>query len=155
MSLISYPIIKSFSPYIYVSKSIFQALHTGISSTLSIIRILNKNSNLLGIEPFNNFLIKSDLLVKLEIFDLLLIDLNNKKLLNSILACLDKISTLIKKIKKSLEEINVKINNHCNKYLYYYRNLDLNNELICLENDSLLLNTRIDLLLKLLKVNFN
>ena len=154
MSLITLPIIKSISPYFNISKSVFHIIHTGISSTLSIIKTLNNISIISDVEPINNFLTSADLIAKLEIIDLLLKDLNNKQLKDSQLVCLDKIATLIEKIKNSLIDINSKINNHCNKYLYYYRSLDLSADLICLQNDTFLLNNRIDLFLKLLRIDF-
>ena len=154
MNLVPYSIINSVTPYVFVSKSILQVLHSGISNTLSLIRSISSISNLPSIDPINKFLVKSDLLVKLEIMDLLLIDIKNKDLKPVQIKCLNKISDLIENIKNLLNNIKIKINMHSEKYFSYYRVLDLNEELNKLNDYTLLLDSRIDLLLKMLKLNF-
>lgn len=155
MNLVPYSFINSVTPYVFVSKSILQVLHSGIANTLSLIRSISTISNLPSIDPINEFLIKSDLLVKLEIIDLLLIDIKNKDLKPVQIRCLNKISDLVENIKNLLNNTKIKINIHSEKYFSYYRGLDLNEELNKLKDYTLLLDTRIDLLHKLLKLNFD
>ena len=94
-----------------------------------------------------------DLNSKLEIIHSLIKELNEEKLKEFQKISLKSIEILIDEINKELIDINQKINYHNSKYFSSWRSINLDNNINQLNDHNILLDKRLDNLIKLLNLN--
>lgn len=148
MSIISQ--VSSFIQPTIVTKML---LYT-VSGTLSSIKNILSNNSLPEIVLIKEKLESMDLENKLEIIHSLIIDLRESNLKEYHKKAIENLNQLVDKIKVELDDVNQKINYHLTKYLYSWRALDLNNNILNIQHHNNILDKRLNLLFKLLNINY-
>jgi len=135
------------------SKIILNVLLNTISGTINSINYIITNDSIPEVNIIKNKIIQMDLNSKLEIIHSLIKELNEEKLKEFQKISLKSIEILIDEINKELIDINQKINYHNSKYFSSWRSINLDNNINQLNDHNILLDKRLDNLIKLLNLN--
>lgn len=105
----------------------------------------------------NNNIDDLDLYVKLQVINSLMNDIESNELfkkISSLNIILEKLHEIIDNIHNELKIIDDLIKQHHNKWFHYFRTLDYSNHILNLQKFKNIMDTRLNLLLDLLKINF-
>ena len=135
------------------TKIILNVLLNTISGTINSVNYIVSNDSIPEVNIIKNKIIQMDLNSKLEIIHSLIKELNEEKLKEFQKISLKSIEILIDEINKELIDINQKINYHNSKYFSSWRSINLDNNINQLNDHNILLDKRLDNLIKLLNLN--
>lgn len=127
------------------------------STSCGIINGMNYiySSDKSGISHLKFELDKIDLLIKVNIVDSFIHELDNTKISNSVKSSLISVENILFKLKKEIDDITNLIKDHNEKWFAYWRYLDYTAYLENIKIHNNILDKRLDLLLKLLQVDQN
>ena len=128
--------------------------HVVLSNTTSSLYSLCLSLLDHGHDKINNLFIELDIVAKIQVIDEFIreIPTKNNRTIEVALNNLNKINVRIHQI---LKQIEVKIEEHKNKYLYGWRTPDYQNELSSLKTYNKILDSRFDLLVRLINLKMN
>lgn len=104
-------------------------------------------------EDIDNMYQETDIIATLNTLQLLINEVENIDSSPTLTNALNNLNTVIIEIHDLLDKIEYKINEHRAKYFNYFRNVNVYNEIISIKKKNLILDKRLNLLIKIMQIN--